>query len=132
LVRALIDWIVDNDCTPYIVLATTVDDVVVPREHVTDDKIVLNVSGSAIRNFSLEDELIVFDSRFNGQDFRISAPVGAVVGVYAKESGQGMAFEVELPAKPDLQAGPVDNDSSDDAGDEPPGKDGKGPHLKLV
>ena len=121
LVRALIDWIVDSNCTPYLVLSTAVDGVVVPRQHVSDGKIVLNVSGTAIRNFSLEQDELAFDSRFSGENFHISAPVGAVIGVYAKETGQGMAFE------PEAAAGAP-------GGDDPSADDGprKGPNLKLV
>jgi len=55
----------------------------------------LNVSPTAIRNLSITNERLEFDSRFGGSAFHVSAPVGAVLAVYAKESGQGMAFEAE-------------------------------------
>ena len=94
LINALIDWIADNDCTPFVVVATDVDGVEVPREYVEDDRIVLNISPRAVRNFGMADGAMTFDSRFGGQPFRVVAPLPAVVAVYAKETGQGMAFEV--------------------------------------
>ena len=94
LINALIDWIADNDCTPFVVVAADVDGVEVPREYVEDDRIVLNISPRAVRNFGMEDGAMTFDSRFGGRPFRVVAPLSAVVAVYAKETGQGMAFEV--------------------------------------
>ena len=104
LVRALIDWIIDNGATPYLTIAANEPGVQVPSEHVKDGKIVLNISGDAIRNFGLDNNTVSFDSRFSGQPFHVIAPVGAIIAVYAKETGQGMAFEVETgggPLKPE-------------------------------
>ena len=95
LIRALLEWIGDNDSTPYLLVAAGVDGVAVPPEHVKDGRIVLNVSATATRNFRLGDDAVEFDSRFNGKPFHVVAPLGAVAAVYAKESGEGMAFEVE-------------------------------------
>ena len=95
LIRALLEWIGDNDGTPYLLVAADVDGVAVPPEHVKDGRIVLNVSATATRNFRLGDDAVEFDSRFNGKPFHVVAPLGAVAAVYAKESGEGMAFEVE-------------------------------------
>ena len=95
LINALVDWIVDNHCTPYIVVSAEVDGVEVPHEHVSEGKIVLNISANSIRNFDITDEVMTFDSRFGGVPLRVVVPTGAVVAVYAKESGEGMAFEVE-------------------------------------
>ena len=95
LIRALLEWIGDNDGTPYLLVAADVDGVAVPRDHVKNGRIVLNVSTAATRNFRLDDEVVEFDSRFNGKPFHVVAPLGAVAAVYAKENGEGMAFEVE-------------------------------------
>ena len=94
LINALIDWIADNDCTPFVVVATGVDGVEVPREYVEQNRIVLNISPRAVRNFDMADGAMTFDSRFGGRPFRVVAPLSAVVAIYAKETGQGMAFEV--------------------------------------
>jgi stringent starvation protein B len=95
LIKALIDWIVDNNCTPYVAVAADVDGVQVPPDYVDGGKIVLNISANAIRNFEIVDEVMLFDSRFSGSPFRVVVPTGAVVAVFAKESARGMAFEVE-------------------------------------
>ena len=94
LINALIDWIADNDCTPFVIVAADVDGVEVPAEHVDGNRIVLNISPRAVRNFGIADGAMTFDSRFGGRPFRVVAPLAAVVAIYAKETGQGMAFEV--------------------------------------
>ena len=100
LINALIDWIADNDCTPFVIVAADVEGVQVPAEHVDGNRIVLNISARAVRNFDIADGAMCFDSRFGGRPFRVVAPLAAVVAVYAKETGQGMAFEIETTASP--------------------------------
>ena len=117
LLRALIDWIVDNGRTPHMVIDCTVQGVEVPAEHAGDGKLTLNISASAVRNFSLGDKRVSMDCRFHGRPRHINAPVGAVVAVYAKETGMGMGFEVER-GEPDS--------------DQTPTKPAQRPHLKLV
>lgn len=119
-IRALIDWIVDSDCTPHLLILADAEGVVVPREHVREGRIVLNVSAAAVRNFQMDDNAISFDSRFRGQPFHIVAPLAAVAGVYAKENGQGMSF--------DAPAGATKPASQEDAEPERKGA----PKLKLV
>jgi len=98
LLRAMHEWILDNDRTPYVIVNTVGDDVRVPPGHAENDRIVLNVSPSAVRNLNISNERLEFDGRFGGQSFHVSAPMGAVLAVYAKETGQGMAFETESGA----------------------------------
>lgn len=93
LIRALIDWIVDNDWTPHLLIAADAEGVVVPREHVKDERIVLNVSARAVRGFVCSDETVSFDSRFGGREFHVVVPPEAVLAVYARESGAGLAFQ---------------------------------------
>lgn len=95
LVNAMIDWIVDNDCTPHIVLDTSCENVNAPTEFAQENRLVLNVSGTAVRNFRLDPEGLEFDARFHGESRHISCPTGAIVGIYAKENGEGMAFNVQ-------------------------------------
>ena len=92
LIRALIDWIVDNDWTPHLLIAADVEGVVVPRDHVREDRIVLNVSARAVRDFACGDAAVSFDSRFGGRAFHVVLPLEAVLAVYARESGAGLAF----------------------------------------
>jgi stringent starvation protein B len=109
LLRAMHEWILDNDLTPYVIVSTTGVDIDVPPGHAENGRIVLNVSPTAIRNLSITNERLEFDGRFGGRAFHVSAPVGAVLAVYAKETGQGMAFETEPsgaePAPPEPTPG---------------------------
>jgi len=92
LIRALHEWCSDNGYTPYI--AVVVDEhTVVPREHVQDGQITLNVGTLATNKLVLGNEYIEFQARFGGVGRQISVPIGAVKAIYARETGQGMAFE---------------------------------------
>ena len=109
LLRAMHEWILDNDLTPYVIVSTASADTEVPPGHAENGRIVLNVSPTAIRNLSITNERLEFDGRFGGRAFHVSAPISAVLAVYAKESGQGMAFETEPagadPAPPEPTPG---------------------------
>ena len=118
LIRAVYEWIVDHDLTPYMVLDAEAQGVVVPREFVQEGRVVLNLRPAAVQGLHLGNEWIEFDARFTGRALHVTVPVAAVLGVFAKENGKGMAFGEE------------------DGGSEPPpspepGKAAK-PVLKLV
>jgi stringent starvation protein B len=81
----------------------------VPEGHVKDGKIVLNVSPSATRGLSLGNDAVTFEARFGGVSRQLAIPIAAVLGIYARETGQGMIF------------------SDDEAPPTPPGGDGKPP-----
>jgi stringent starvation protein B len=115
LIRALFEWIIDNDCTPYLIVSTRVPGVSVPEGHVENQRIVLNISPQAVRNLDMGNQLIEFDGRFSGRPYHVSTPVGAVMAIYAKETGQGTAFEVE-----------------DTPPNAPPDDPGPGGHLRVV
>jgi len=111
LIRALYDWLVDNELTPYLLVDADRDSVEVPSRYVEEGRIVLNVSPTAVRDLDLGNELIAFEARFGGNAFAISLPPDAVLGVYARENGKGMLFpeqetEETDPPKPD---GPAPN-----------------------
>lgn len=93
LLRALYEWIVDSDTTPYLLIKVASEEVVVPMEFVQDGQIVLNVSPNAVRDFHIGDEAIAFDGRFGGRSFDVWVPLSAVAAIYAKENGQGMMFD---------------------------------------
>lgn len=78
--------------TPYVVVDAGNDNVAVPKDYVKDGKIVLNVSFSATQNLDMGNEELSFSARFGGAPRNICIPIAAVLGVYAKESGQGMVF----------------------------------------
>lgn len=95
LIRATYDWIVDNGLTPYILVNAAYSGVQVPQEHVVEARIVLNVSPSATRGLLLENDRIVFTARFSGMTEQLFVPPGAVLEIYAKENGRGIAFGIE-------------------------------------
>ncbi len=125
LLRALYDWIVDSELTPY--LLVTVDDasVQVPEEYVSEGKIVLNVSPMAVRELDLGQEAVTFSGRFGGRPFPIHVPMASIQAIYAKETGEGMMFE---PESIEPEPTPPDDGSPD------PGADSSAPgsHLKVV
>jgi stringent starvation protein B len=98
LVRAIHEWCCDNGLTPYI--AVRVDESTrVPMEHVKNGEIVLNVSPDATRNLTIGNDFVQFSARFSGVSREISVPIGTIAGVFAKETGQGLAFQVPEPGQ---------------------------------
>ena len=97
LLRALHEWIVDNGMAPHILVDATLPGAHLPPGHVQDGRITLNVSPSAVRELLIGNELLSFRARFGGRPFDVSIPVAAVLAIFARESGQGMAFSTETP-----------------------------------
>lgn len=100
LIRAFYDWIVDNKLTPYILVNAAYPGVQVPQEHIRQDRIVLNISPTATRGLLLENDRIVFTARFSGQTEQIFVAPKAVLEIYAKENGRGIAFTEEEDEDP--------------------------------
>src|SRR5690606_3468362 len=100
LLRAMHEWILDNDMTPHIVVDAAHHGLVAPAGHAVDGKLVLNVSPSATRGLVLGNELLAFEARFSGVSQRVEIPVDAVLGIYARENGHGMMFADEEPQPP--------------------------------
>jgi len=116
LIRAIHQWCSDNGFTPY--LAVAVDARTrVPREHVRDGQIVLNVGYDATAQLSIANDYISFQARFGGVARDISIPVGNVSAIYARENGAGMAFEPESAATAGTSGGATG--SREDDGDPP-------------
>ena len=92
MLRALFEWICDNNCTPYLLVDATLEGVEVPAEHINGGRIVLNASATAVANFSISNEAITFNTRFSGRDTWINVPMAAVLAIYAKETQEGMTF----------------------------------------
>jgi stringent starvation protein B len=137
LIRAIHEWCADSGFTPYIAVVAD-EGVKVPREFVKNGEIVLNISPLATNRLSLGNELIEFQARFGGVARQVSVPIDKVIAVYARENGQGMAFDVAraapagsegaAPAKP--ASGPIalvsvaspstEQGSTNDPGEPPP------------
>ncbi|MFT7223265.1 MAG: stringent starvation protein B [Cellvibrionaceae bacterium] len=127
LIRALYEWIVDNNCTPHILIDALAEDVLVPQDYINSDgQLVLNISPSAIADYVIDNHKLFFRTRFGGLQTDISVPCHAVIGIYAKENKQGMIFDRE----PGFGPGPKDPPPSS------PGKlsilQKKRPPLKVV
>ncbi|MCP5143781.1 MAG: ClpXP protease specificity-enhancing factor [Gammaproteobacteria bacterium] len=118
LLRAMHQWIIDNDLTPYILVDATRADVQVPQAYVADGKIVLNISMTAVRDLELSNACVTFGAKFRGNDQYIYVPIAAVEAIYAKENGQGMVFNDEIAGG---EPPPSDNST-------PPGR----PRLTVV
>lgn len=127
LVRALYEWIVDNDCTPHLLVNAEYPGVQVPPGFASDGQIVLNVSPSAVRHLHMDNEAVSFEGRFGGAPHSLYIPAPAVLAIYARENGQGMVFDLEPPV-PDDEEGP----DGDGPGGEPPRPSGRRPSLKVV
>lgn len=106
ILRALYEWIVENGCTPYILVNAFGPDVQVPQEHVKDGQIVLNISPMAVQSLQILDDAIDFSGRFAGIPTPVYVPVGSILGIYARENGQGMVFEQEEPSPLPPSGGP--------------------------
>lgn len=129
LVRALYEWIVDNDCTPHLLVNAEFAGVQVPSGFASDGQIVLNVSPSAVRHLHMDNDAVSFEGRFGGVPQSLYIPSAAVLAIYARENGQGMVFEVESSLGEDGE--PEESDDQGPPDGEPPRPSGR-PSLKVV
>ena len=97
MVRAIHEWCVDNSLTPHLLVAVNAQ-CRVPMAYVKDDEIVLNLNYSATKDLLLDNEAIVFSARFGGVSQHLYVPMAAVKGIFARENGQGVFFELEAGA----------------------------------
>jgi stringent starvation protein B len=113
LVRAIYEWIVDNELTPYVLVNAENDESHVPQQYVENGKIVLNLGPVAVNDLEMANDFIAFHARFGGKAMNVSFPLSAVLAIYAKENGQGMVFnesddenpppEPDKPSRPSLK-----------------------------
>lgn len=132
LVRAIHEWICDNDETPLLLVDTTRHGVVVPPSMVKDGRIVLNVSPQATEDLQLGNELIAFSARFGGVPESVELPVSAVLAVYSRESQHGMLFAAGEDGE--IASSGLDDDDDPDP-PPPPGKPTPSrnrSHLRVV
>lgn len=122
LARALYQWLLDNDLTPYIVVDAEQPGVEVPRQFVQNGQIVLNLSPSAVRDLVIENEALSFGARFGGRPMRVMVPTSALIAIYARENGVGMVFGHE----PVMPAPAAEVDEGPQAGPALSGVDGGG------
>jgi len=117
LVRAINEWILDNEMTPHLLVDIEGDGVDVPAQQGQNGKIVLNISPAAVEGLNLGNDAVSFRARFGGIATEVYVPVDAVLAIYAKENGRGMVFSDD------------GEEPEPDSGSKQPGKR---PALKIV
>ena len=100
LLRAMHDWMIDSGYTPHLIVDATLDGVQVPKAYVKEGRIVLNVSSTATQALLIDAEAVQFSARFSGVSQYVHVPIDAVLGIYARETGQGMVFTDDAVAVP--------------------------------
>lgn len=128
MLRAMHEWCVDNSLTPYLVVAVN-SKTRVPMAYVKDGEIVLNIDYGATKDLHMDNSSIVFSARFGGVSHNIFIPMSAVRGIYARENGQGMMFELEN------ESDSAELESADDATDDldtSKKENNKKPTLRVV
>jgi stringent starvation protein B len=139
LVRAICEWCADNGLTPYLAVKVNAQ-TRVPAAYVKNGEIVLNVSASATRRLTIDNEWIQFSARFNGASQEVAVPMAAVAGIFAKETGYGFAFAVASDPAASLAAAtaPRNGDGLDEPKPARNGDDGNGKpksrpsHLQVI
>lgn len=101
LLRAIHEWLVDNNLTPHLLVNADHQEVQVPTNYVDEGKIVLNVSPSAVQNLHMDNTAISFNARFSGSPTDIYIPINACMAIYSKEDGKGMVFNEEKNEGPE-------------------------------
>jgi stringent starvation protein B len=131
LIRAICEWCGDNALTPYLAVKVN-EQTRVPAAFVKNGEIVLNVSPTATRKLTIDNQWIHFTARFNGSSQEVAVPIGAVIGIFAKETGYGFSFSA-----PDDPVAALASASAGTARDAQPARAGepqrKRPsHLQVV
>jgi stringent starvation protein B len=122
LLRALYEWIVDNEHIPYIVVDATQPGVVAPPEHIKDGQITLNIAPHAVQSLSLGNADVRFSARFSGRPWMITIPTQAVLAIYDRDTGQGMGFP----------PGTMPGETGDDADNQTEARASRPPALRAV
>ena len=128
LLRALYEWIADNGMTPHILVDAQFQGVRVPPHTVKEGRVVLNIADRAVAKLELDNEAVRFTARFGGVSQPVVVPVAAVLAIYARETGQGMA----LPEDAGATVPPPDDEPTPP--DDAPGEDTprRGAHLRVI
>ncbi len=95
LVRAIYEWINDNTLTPYLLINAEEKGVFVPVQYVKDGQIILNIAPHAVQQLLMNNDAVGFSARFGGVSQQVYVPMRAVMGLYARENGQGLFFDTQ-------------------------------------
>jgi stringent starvation protein B len=126
LIRALYEWLLDNNATPYLLVDTRHREVSIPPNIDKDGRVVLNISPGAIQGLEMDNDHIAFSARFGGRAFDIYLPMASILAIYSADDNEGMMFAEEPVAE--------DGGIGDDDPTQPGGNDGSGkrPGLRVV
>ncbi len=131
LVRAIYEWICDNQLTPYLLVDATRPNTLVPQEHIKDGQIVLNIAPHAVQRFEIANEIIRFSARFGGVARELYVPMAAIMGIYARENNEGLFFDPNEYAHTQIEADALESDLAQQMTAEPePAK--KKSNLRIV
>ena len=130
LLRALSEWIADNDMTPHLLVDATQPGVQVPPSTVKEGKVVLNIAERAVVRLQIDNASVSFSARFGGVSYPVMVPISAVLAIYARETGQGMALPDDIPGAE--SATPDDDDTPPTTPPEAPPPSGKRPSFLRV
>ena len=127
LLRALVEWIADNGMTPHLLVDATRAGVQVPTQAVSDGKVVLNIADRAVARLLIDNDAVSFTARFGGVSHPVVVPIPAVLAIYARETGQGMALP-EDPSGPHDEPPPTDVTPDTHGAHTPPRRG----HLRVI
>lgn len=141
LVRAMYEWLLDNQLTPHLAVDADYPGCQVPWQFVQDGQIILNISPTAVTNFTADNDAVQFNARFSGNPHRVIVPMGAILAMYARENGAGSMFEPEpyydnpTPTVPTEASSPDADESVSESSTEKKEsqkKKSSGSHLRVV
>ena len=127
LLRALYEWIGDNDMTPYLLVDAAREGVRVPHSAIKDGRVVLNIAARAVAQLELGSHDVRFMARFGGVSQVVQVPIPAVLAIYAQETGQGMML-------PDDEGNALPTNDPPTSSPTPSPDDGarRGSHLRVI
>jgi stringent starvation protein B len=132
LIRALFEWILDNDMTPHLLVDAMHPEADVPRKFAEEGRIVLNIAPTAVRHLVIANDMISFSARFGGVSSEVGLPPAAVLGIYARENGHGMIFPQEEDEPENRSSSATDEPGGDDPQAKKTGRKSDRPALRVV
>ncbi len=136
LLRALYEWIADNGMTPHLLVDATSAGVRVPPHTIKDGRVVLNIADRAVAKLEMDNDSVRFTARFGGVSQAVVVPIAAVLAIYARETGQGMALPDDIAGSggesTDAAGDPAEAATTDAGPDDDPTPPRRGGHLRVV
>lgn len=131
MLRAIHEWCVDNGLTPHLLVAVN-SQTRVPMAYVKEGEIVLNLNYAATKELHMDNEAVVFSARFGGVSQNLYVPMSAIKGIFARENGQGMFFEIEAETITSVKEQDVEETVEKRADDASKKTNTKKPTLTIV